>query len=573
MPPIKSLDISAPNGQNAAPGTELPVVAVPKQANGAGSGATVAFTVEGAGTFARDGGQRVRVRGTGGPVTVRATCGSAKAALTLNYPAPVPTPVPTPAPTPTPTPPPAPAPTPAPPAPQPTPTPAPTPPPTPAPIPPAPTPVPVDPGTPASVVLPAGVPATLPEDLGAPVLPVASLALLPTAAIRATAATYYAAFGPAANVRWTADGTDPNFEYYGRSMAYFAQWAATGIAVYRERAVAQLVAWRDGYLKPNDYNPSTHEGHLEGLFTHWRVTGDDASRYALAKAADKLWGAWANAMGAPTLNLTAAGMTKADPRIHARVLMAQLLAWRAGGHPSVTPEAWGTAGNYLARIDAILTGLAAWQTATGARRGAWQTAFACDGANNFEAGLLHTRLVAVHTWYTPASAAQRAAIVQMIERGTDYLWRQFVPGQGFPYGDLALTGKTSCPTTTARRWPRPHGAHGGVVRLARAQQATTLATPAEWAARGDAVFAQMVAGWNLGDGGRATARSSSTRPSSRAGRTLGWRAGLHPWGPPDCECLTIALNTVRCGARAAGGGAGWYGRAPRSRRHMLGTLS
>jgi hypothetical protein len=517
MPPIKSLDISAPNGQNAAPGTELPVVAVPKQANGAGSGATVAFTVEGAGTFARDGGQRVRVRGTGGPVTVRATCGSAKAALTLNYPAPVPTPVPTPAPTPTPTPPPAPAPTPAPPAPQPTPTPAPTPPPTPAPIPPAPTPVPVDPGTPASVVLPAGVPATLPEDLGAPVLPVASLALL-AEPLHTAAKTYVANFEAASDRLFATEGPKWDATYYDAGLSEYAAFARTGDPKHLTRGHAYVTAYRDQYLKPNGYSPIGNWAFPHGLYLHWRLTGDDASRYALARLANMMWGPMVNLVGGggvPTGPMTRAAMGKADPRIQAYTLLTNLLAWCAAGHPNVGVEAYGAPGDYLSRIRLHLQWLKTWQTDSGAQAGRWPTEIACGGQNNFEGGLLHRSLRQVHDRCTALTDAERGDIRTLVRRGCDYLWTMWHPGQGFQYGDqdgcVSDNGTQLAPDLTGLKV----GAFGWLAHILPAPDAATSR------ARATEAFVQLPQG---NDGG---GDSKHTHQAYADGWTvLGWLAGL-----------------------------------------------
>jgi hypothetical protein len=256
------------------------------------------------------------------------------------------------------------------------------------------------------------------------------------------------------------------------------------------------------------------------------VTGDDASRYALAKAADKLWGAWANAMGAPTLNLTAAGMTKADPRIHARVLMAQLA--RVARRRAPERHAGGVGhGRQLPRADRC--------DSDRPRRVADRDGRA---ARRVADGVRVRRREQLRGGPAAHAARRRAYVVHARERGAEggaaadgrardrLPVAQFVPGQGFPYGDLALTGKTSCPDDNgAQISPDLTGlmvaSFGWLAR-----QATTLATPAEWAARGDAVFAQMVAGWQLGDGGRGNGAKQFNQAFVESWPYLGWRAGL-----------------------------------------------
>jgi hypothetical protein len=322
------------------------------------------------------------VKGAGGPVVVRATCGSATSSLTLNF---VAAPAPTPPP-PTPAPPP---PTPAPPPVVTPPAPVPTPPPPP---PPAPTPPPVDPAPSTGTTLPAGVPAFLPDDLGAPVLPAAAITAALAEPLHTAAKTYVANFER--RVRPTVrDGRREVGRDVLRRRARCSTRpiARTGDPKHLTRGHAYAVAYRDGYVKASSYAPLTNWWFPHGLYLHWRLTGDDASRYALARAANPVWGGLVNlaANGAPVSGtgayMTAASMIKADPRIQARALLTNLLAWCAQGHPDVGVEAYGAAGDYLSRLRVHLAGLAKWQTNDGtAKTGRWPTEFACGGQNNFE---------------------------------------------------------------------------------------------------------------------------------------------------------------------------------------------
>jgi hypothetical protein len=334
-------------------------------------------------------------------------------------------------------------------------------------------------------------------------------------------ARYDSATVAAAEVRWALEGANWGDDYYDRGVVFYALCGRTGDATWCARGDSMAVHYRDDYLVPGfgQNAPSAHWSMLQSVYAHAKRTGSDASRYAVARAAENLWGGWANYMGAPALVADSAHMTRQDPRIHGRVLLAQELARDLGGHPSVGVQAWGAAPSYQARIDTILAGLAKWQPATGARAGAWPTDFACGGQNNFEAGILHDALIRTHTRDAQLTAAQRATIVALVARGVGYLWGQFTPSGGFPYGDLALTGQATCATDNGTQIsPDLTG-----LMVAPFGWLYRQTGDAGWRARGESVFAQLVTGWALGEPFVGNGSKQFNQATATSWQYLGWR--------------------------------------------------
>jgi hypothetical protein len=76
--------------------------------------------------------------------------------------------------------------------------------------------------------------------------------------------------------------------YYDRALSHWAWWVRTGDAKYWMRAVHYLMAYRENYMRPNDYSVQPHNMMLEGLELHYLLTGDEESRYGVGAAAKML---------------------------------------------------------------------------------------------------------------------------------------------------------------------------------------------------------------------------------------------------------------------------------------------
>jgi hypothetical protein len=111
-------------------------------------------------------------------------------------------------------------------------------------------------------------------------------------------------------------------DYYDRSATFSG--IATSLAEFSNVATAWLTrAWgmaidyRDRYLKPAGYNPSPHWSQLDGLYRHWKATGDTASAFAIRSAAGHLAG---------FIGTNYITNVSGDQRIIGRVLLGQVLA-------------------------------------------------------------------------------------------------------------------------------------------------------------------------------------------------------------------------------------------------------
>ena len=243
-----------------------------------------------------------------------------------------------------------------------------------------------------------------------------------TATLGASFAKYDADFATYAERHWRADSSGFYHNYYDRALAYDAMWVRTGNAVYWKRGIEHARRYRDGYIVANNFKPSPHWAQLEGIEKHFLLTGDEASRTALARAAESLWG-----------QVKVKGLAAWDPRIAARVMHGQLMAWRLnsadGFRPSYGPASW------TMRIDSSLAQLVRWQSPSGLYGGGdyW-----CGGQANYMVGLLNEALVKVHTYYRPDPRA-----VTLVRRASDYMWNtQWLAASGaFKYVSVTCTGR------------------------------------------------------------------------------------------------------------------------------------
>jgi hypothetical protein len=277
---------------------------------------------------------------------------------------------------------------------------------------------------------PSGVPAAaaLPTDpayLVATGLVGPTLTASQTSALGGGFAEYERAFRPAADAQWAAAGDAWEHNYYDRALVYAAMWARTGDPEYWVRSVKQAAAYRRNYLEANNYMASPHWAQLEGVATHYWLTGDEASRTAVSRTADVLW-----------IFVYRGNWREWDPRIYGRVLLAQLLAYRLDGAARgdvQLPAAWSQ------RLDTAVSALVNYSEATGryVTGPEW-----CGGQANFMIGVLHDALIQAHTYYR---ADPR--IVAAVRRGVDYQWAtQWRADAGaFQYVNLTCGGNTTDP--------------------------------------------------------------------------------------------------------------------------------
>jgi hypothetical protein len=265
------------------------------------------------------------------------------------------------------------------------------------------------PAVPDAALLPAEPEYLIAADVVGPTVSMRETAFLGSAFRR-----YDSDFATFADRHWSADGDKWDNNYYDRALIYYVQWARSGRPEYWWRATRHAHAYRRDYLEANNYLSSPHWSQLEGVEKHYLLTGDEASRTAVARTADVIWGAVQNNGGLGPSN---------DPRITGRLVIATLAAWRLGGAP-------GVSANWAQRLDEAIGRIAAWQTPAGLYPSG---PLFCDGQYNFMVGLLNDALMKVH-----ASYRADARLATLLTRSVDYQWStQWLDGaRAFKYSSV-----------------------------------------------------------------------------------------------------------------------------------------
>src|SRR5688500_4559592 len=150
---------------------------------------------------------------------------------------------------------------------------------------------------------------------------------------------------------------------------------------------------------------------MEGIEQHYQLTGDEQSRVAVGRVADKLWEGFHSGLDTP--------IEWWDNRNQARVLQAYLLAWRLGA-----PSPYGL--NWSTLLDEGLTKILSTQSADGAYRFPNH----CNVSLNYMSGILNDVFIKYYTYYRADSR-----IPGSIKRSIDYMWaNEWVPSaRAFKY--------------------------------------------------------------------------------------------------------------------------------------------
>jgi hypothetical protein len=203
---------------------------------------------------------------------------------------------------------------------------------------------------------------------------------------------------------WLIEGaswTEAN--YYDRAMIYYVWWARTGNRTYLDRAHALVLDYRRGYVEASGYKFAPHWAMVDGLALHYLLTGDEASRVAVGRAADEFAAPWY----VQNLGNASAEM---ENRIQARVLLTFVLANYIKA-PSQQGHDWAV------RSRDALTRIFASQSSDGAYRFTYPTINQCGHNKPWMVGLLNDAMIRYHTLLEPD-----ARIVGSIKRSVDYMW-------------------------------------------------------------------------------------------------------------------------------------------------------
>ena len=242
--------------------------------------------------------------------------------------------------------------------------------------------------------------------------------------------TYESQFVTYGNQHWASEAGNWLYDYYDRALIWYAWWVRTGDPEYWRRGTIDAVAYRQQYVEPANYIMQPHQAQLEGLAIHYLLTGDEASRYAIARVASNFADVWT-----PVLDCTncSGGGQYVEGRIQARTLQSHYLSWMidaVGDSPR----------NWLSLMATDVTKILSTQQPDGSYRFAeWEGAH-----SNYMTGLMHDIMIKYYT-YVQADAR----IPPALKKSLDWMWatQWIVSAQAFKY--------LSDPTSTGGPDPAP----------------------------------------------------------------------------------------------------------------------
>jgi hypothetical protein len=235
---------------------------------------------------------------------------------------------------------------------------------------------------------------------------------------------------------WLANGANWQYQYYDLARNYYVWWTRTGSVVYRDRARAIAVNYRDGFYQPTRtdgfaFNTSTYWNMPMGVALHFLDTGDELSRKAVGYSAEWLMNVvYYNDMarttaipkpGTATSSPAGAALPAtltvgvAENRIRGRCLEAAVLA-HAINAPTGGPGSQQVntiPGTWKEKAAALVEQIIKAQSADGSFRDVTS-----GGAEKpFMDGLLNDALILYYQLVTPDPR-----ILTLIKRQLDYSW-------------------------------------------------------------------------------------------------------------------------------------------------------
>jgi hypothetical protein len=172
------------------------------------------------------------------------------------------------------------------------------------------------------------------------------------------------------------------------------------------------------------------------LEKHYLLTGDDKSRAAVLNTAYMFQLAY--------LNSNYMTASSGESRIAARVLHAELLAWRlspAGSAPVTFRGTNTAAAQWGPNVETAIGKLVAWQKPDGS----YPSGAVCGGQLNYMVGLLDDALIKTYDYYVPTTTSRttlQGTIQTLVQKAADYLWStQWVAANNaFKYASLDCAG-------------------------------------------------------------------------------------------------------------------------------------
>jgi hypothetical protein len=240
-----------------------------------------------------------------------------------------------------------------------------------------------------------------------------------------------------AQYHWDTYGigtTDIQVNQYDRVRGFLMLYVVGGDPVWKERAIAVGYSYLRNYLEPNHFAPAPHYSEMYGMALCYLLTGDEAFRSAVGKAADAFVSTYINKPFGDeyALNNTTAS-SGMDNRIQARTLEALLCAYLIEA-PSVgipAPRYIPGGNDWAVRLREALGKILQTQSADGAFR--FMNPTIQNGNNKpWMTTLLLTALTDYHRLFE-----QDGRIPDVVKRTIDHNWgHDWVPsGPGFMYLD------------------------------------------------------------------------------------------------------------------------------------------
>lgn len=212
---------------------------------------------------------------------------------------------------------------------------------------------------------------------------------------------YESQFKTFSEMHWKDSGASWDLgNYYDRAKIYYVWWARTGNAVYKQRADAMAVDYRDRFLVPNDYGTSAHWSQMAGVMLHAVLNSDAKSLTAVGRVADIF------ALPYYVNNLQDVN-AEMDNRMQARTLTAFLYAYKTNA-PSLNGNNWATL------LRASLTKILASQAADGSYP---FVAVQCGKNKNFMTGLLNDALIEYYMVFE-----KDPRILPAVKKSLDFMW-------------------------------------------------------------------------------------------------------------------------------------------------------